>query len=65
MRYLLDTHALIWYGEHDQQVKLPQKVKDIIDDPENIIHVSVVSLWEIAIKVSLGKLNLSFKELLT
>ena len=56
MRYLLDTHAVIWYAEDSSEI--PKKVIDIIDNPENEIYISAVSLWEIALKVSLGKLDL-------
>jgi len=62
MKYLLDTHALIWYSEHSG--KLSPKAEKIIDDSENTIYVSVVSLWEIAIKVSLGKLEISLGDLI-
>ena len=62
MRYLLDTHALIWYFENDG--KLPQRVEEIIDDPKNKIYVSSATLWEIAIKVGLGKLDVDFDNLL-
>jgi len=47
MRYLLDTHALIWYFENDS--KLPQSAEEIIDNPINKIYVSSAALWEIAI----------------
>ena len=56
MKYLLDTHAVIWYVEDSSE--LPKKIKDLIDNPENDIYISSVSFWEIAIKVSLGKLDL-------
>jgi len=56
MRYLLDTHAVIWYVENSSE--LPKKISDLIDNPENDIYISSVSFWEIAIKVSLGKLDL-------
>ena len=62
MRILLDTHAIIWYFEHND--KLSQKAEAIIDNPENNIYICTASLWEIAIKVSLGKLNISFNGLL-
>jgi len=58
MRYLLDTHALIWYFE--DYTKLPAKIETLIDNPEVEIFVSAVSLWEIAIKISIGKLNISY-----
>jgi len=56
MRFLLDTHAIIWYVEDSSE--LPKQITHIIDNPENEIYISSVSLWEIALKVSLGKLNL-------
>jgi PIN domain nuclease of toxin-antitoxin system len=64
MKYLLDTHAIIWYFGNSP--KLPNELKDLIDDPDIIICVCSISLWEIAIKISLGKLeiNLSLTELL-
>ena len=56
-RYLVDTHALIWSFENNK--KLLQKMKNIIDDAHNEIFVSIASLWEMAIKISNGKLDLS------
>jgi len=41
MRYLLDTHALIWYSERNE--KLPLKIEEVIDDPKNAIYVSMVA----------------------
>lgn len=57
MNYLLDTHCFIWFSEDDNQ--LPASVKAVIEDPQHTIHLSIVSLWEMAIKVSLNKLKLS------
>ena len=57
MKYLLDTHAIIWYVEDSPD--LPNTIANLIDDAENDIYISSVSLWEIAIKVSLGKLDLT------
>ena len=55
MRFLLDTHTAIWaLGYKD---KLSKNVKAIIDDLSIPLFVSIVSAWEIAIKVSIGKLN--------
>lgn len=57
MRYLLDTHALIWaIADPD---RLPQPVRDEVVDPANVILVSVASAWEVAIKRAIGKLNFS------
>ncbi len=63
MKYLLDTHTLIWLIEASP--KVPLKVKEELSD--HSIFLSSVSLWEIAIKITLGKLKLqiSFDELLT
>lgn len=55
---LLDTHALIWFLNDD--VKLSQNTKRIIEDSDNLF-VSIISLWEIAIKISVRKLNIDIK----
>ena len=57
MRYLLDTHVLIWHGENRQ---FNQAILNIINDPTNTILVSHATLWEMTIKVSIGKLKLNF-----
>lgn len=57
MRLLLDTHAFIWFVENDSNLSLTSKT--IIQDESNTILLSVVSLWEIVIKVSLKKLEIS------
>ena len=55
MKYLLDTHTVIWaLGD---KVRLSESAKAIIDDVAAPLCVSLVSAWEIAIKVSLGKLR--------
>ena len=56
MKYLLDTHSLIWFIEGD--VKLSLHARQLMDDEANELFVSVGSLWEMAIKFSIGKLNL-------
>jgi PIN domain nuclease of toxin-antitoxin system len=58
MRYLLDTHAIIWCFEHSKE--LPREIEELIDNPEFNIYICAVSLWEIAIKMNLGKLDLKF-----
>jgi len=55
MRYLLDTHVLIWYFEASG--KLNPKLVGIIKDSGVQACVSVASLWEFAIKYSTGKLK--------
>ncbi|HTS51161.1 MAG TPA: type II toxin-antitoxin system VapC family toxin [Bryobacteraceae bacterium] len=56
MRILLDTHLLLWWLEGHPS--LPAQAREMIRDPENTIFVSAVSLWEIWLKQSLGKLRL-------
>ena len=56
MRILLDTHLLLWWLEASPSLSTP--AKEMISDPENTIFVSAVSLWEIWLKQSLGKLRL-------
>ncbi|MFS8932716.1 conserved protein of unknown function (plasmid) [Cupriavidus taiwanensis] len=54
MKVLLDTHIALWAALASPQ--LPAVARQVIADPANEIFVSVVSLWEIGIKASLGKL---------
>ena len=61
MKYLLDTHTLLWALENNPN--LPENIKDIIDDERNTIYVSVVSLWEIAIKNKINKLPYDSKQI--
>jgi PIN domain nuclease of toxin-antitoxin system len=56
MRILLDTQAFIWFVENDKQ--LPVKIKKEIEDTDNTIIVSIASLWEMTIKMTLNKLRL-------
>ncbi len=53
--FLLDTHAFIWLSENDSN--LPNNLKEMIDVADKV-YVSIASLWEIAIKLNLGKLSL-------
>lgn len=57
MKYLLDTHTLLWYLDDD--ANLSQRAKQLITDPSNEIAINIGSFWEIAIKNSVGKLNLT------
>lgn len=59
MKILLDTHALLWY--QDDSDKLSKKAKSLMRDENNDVFVSIVSVWEIAIKSNLGKLALDFE----
>lgn len=53
-KYLLDTNCLIWFQENNP--KLPEKVLHLIEDTKNTIYFSQISVFEIAIKLKLGKL---------
>lgn len=55
MRLLLDTHALLWW--RDDSPHLSARAKAEIADPINVVLVSTATLWEIAIKRGIGKLN--------
>lgn len=57
MIYLLDTHYLLWAIADSK--KLSKKVKEVITNAENSIIVSAVSFWEVALKSSMGKLEIS------
>ena len=57
MKVLLDTHLILWWMGNDRSLSV--QARALISDPGNTIFVSAVSLWEIWLKVSLGKLRLS------
>ena len=50
MRLLLDTHLLLWVAANSKRV--PRRAADLIDDPNNILMFSVISLIEVAIKTA-------------
>lgn len=54
MRYLIDTQILIWFQLNDK--RLNTEIMLMLTDPNNIIYVSLISLYEIAIKQKTGKL---------
>lgn len=59
MKYLLDTHSLLWtVFEPD---KLSPEAQEIILDQNNIICISLISLWEISIKQNIGRLDIPEK----
>lgn len=51
MKYLLDTHVLLWAAAG----KLPEEALGLITDSSNELYFSAASLWEIVIKNSLGR----------
>ena len=56
MRLLLDTHTLIWH--YEAQPKLSPIARDTINDEQNTLVISAAVVWEMIIKVNLGKLEL-------
>jgi len=64
MNLLLDTHAFLWFIAGN--TRLSQQARELIEDQSNAKLVSVASLWEIGIKISLGRLDLAqpFEELI-
>ena len=63
MRLLLDTHTFLWFIEGS--LNLSDVARNLIEDQANQRFLSVASLWEMSIKVSIGKLELgmTFTEL--
>jgi PIN domain nuclease of toxin-antitoxin system len=57
VKVLLDTHTFLWWVADDPQMSVT--TKNIIVNPDNDIYLSVISAWEIIIKVGTGKLSLS------
>lgn len=56
MDYLLDTHTFLWFINDDPSLSLA--AKRLMENSDNALHLSVASLWEMAIKVSLGRLKM-------
>ena len=52
---LLDTHALIWLLTDDR--RLGSTAREAVLNPANEVFVSIVSLWEMAVKIRIGKLT--------
>ncbi len=57
MKVLLDTHAFLWWVTNDS--RLSKNVIEVIQNPEVEVLLSVVTPWEMVIKVGIGKLQLS------
>lgn len=57
MRLLMDTHTLIWH--YEDQPLLSDRANHALDNPDNELFISTASLWEMAIKISSGKLKLA------
>jgi PIN domain nuclease of toxin-antitoxin system len=54
---ILDTHTFLWFIAGDK--KLSTQARSLIEDPNNRVLLSIVSLWEIVVKASTGRLPLS------
>ena len=61
MNLLLDTHVLLWWL--DDNPESSEKAREVIASPSSTIYVSSASVWEISIKVKIGKLEISSPDL--
>ena len=64
MKLLIDTHTFIWFFRGD--IKLSYAARELIENMDNEVLLSIASVWEMAIKQSIGKLTfgLPFKAVL-
>lgn len=56
MKFLLDTHTFLWFVSGSPELSYP--AREIIENERHTIYLSIISLWEISIKVAIGKLFL-------
>ena len=56
MRFLLDTHTLLWARSVPDLLSV--EAVAALQSPDNVLHISIASLWECAIKSSIGKLDI-------
>lgn len=56
MTALLDTHVFLWWAGDDP--RLPDRVRELVQNTANTVYLSAASGWEIAIKLGIGKLHL-------
>lgn len=56
MNYIIDTHTFLWAISDSDS--LSESANNLIEDVRNKIHLSIASLWEMSIKISIGKLEL-------
>lgn len=61
MRLLLDTHILLWGLSDDR--RLSKSAREIVVNPSNEIFVSAVSIWEVAVKAALGRIEMEVDDL--
>ena len=58
MKFLLDTNVFLWAATFDP--RLSTRAKRILNDAGSGFYLSVVSLWEVTIKVQIGKLSIPY-----
>ena len=56
MKLLFDTHTFMWW--HSEPDRIPRDSLTLLQNPNHELLLSIVSLWEMQIKIQLGKLNL-------
>jgi PIN domain nuclease of toxin-antitoxin system len=61
VRLLLDTHVWLWWLGDDR--RLGRRARQALGNPRSEVYVSAASAWEIAIKMSLGKLRVQKADL--
>ncbi|TAJ98375.1 type II toxin-antitoxin system VapC family toxin [bacterium] len=61
MRLLLDTNVLLWWLSDDR--RLAKEAREIIANPNNDVLVSAVSVWEVAIKAALKRIEIQLDDL--
>ena len=61
MKILLDTHALLWWLTDDAQPG--PRARELVEDPGNDVLVGMVSLWEMAVKIRVGKLGADIRQI--
>jgi PIN domain nuclease of toxin-antitoxin system len=55
MNFLIDSHALVWALLKDH--RLSPRARRIFGEPPGTLHMSIVSLWELSLKITIGKLR--------
>ncbi len=55
-RFLLDTHTLLWWIQGNPS--LSDRAQEIVSDDSHQLYLSVASLWEVTIKLNIGKLTI-------
>ena len=63
MKYLIDSHVLLWLIAESH--KVGTKTKELLQEEDAKVYVSVASLWELSLKAGKGKLPITAKSILT